>query len=184
MVNPVPSYAGTSILHMKDAVRALYGESVLREGLSRLDPEVRSQLEHATPMGWVPADSLAQAIEAWSGIAGVGGDDMTVRCARHATTQTLTTVWRLFLSLTTDAALITRAPILYSKTRNVGELTVEGVEKGRARLVVRGWPGMSDRQLLSLCTNVETLLDLTGRKGPSAHAKRTADGGVIELRWR
>jgi hypothetical protein len=178
-----PSLAGTSVVHFMSAIRSQYGEDALRRGLARLEPAARTILEEASPMGWIPMDVVGQAVDLWAAEAGVTGEELTRLGVRLATKESFNTVFKIFLRLNTDEALIARTPLIYAKTRNIGHLAVEEATTGAARLVLTEWPDVTERQLLSIATAIETLLEITGRTNPSVKGRRVEGGGVFVLRW-
>jgi hypothetical protein len=171
------------MLGFQEAIGRLFGAGVVKRGLARLDPAERAQLETLTTVGWVPVTTLAHAVDEWSSEAGVSDHELTVRGVRESTRSTFTTVWRVLLHFTTDEALVTRAPLLYSRTRNAGTLTVTSYTARDAQLVLTRWRDPTDRQLLSLAVSFETVLELTGREPARCTFKRTQDGGAFRLRW-
>jgi len=178
-----PSLAGTSVVHFTNAVRTLYGDDVVRAGLDRLPDESRRTIAEATTVGWIPNVHFGLAIEAWAGAARVPIDELVRKAARLATKESFGTVFRVFLRLTSDEALIARTPMIFSKTRNVGALNVARFAPGSATLVLSKWPEVSDRQVTSIESSIETLLEMTGRSHPVVRGRREADGAVFELRW-
>jgi hypothetical protein len=177
------SVSGLSMIAFRDAVAKLFGSEVVERGLLRLLPEERIELETMTPVVWVPVVTLAHAVDAWAEEAGVSPEELTVRGVRESTRQSFATVWRVLLHFTTDEALVTRAPMLYARTRNAGVLTVTSYGAHDAQLVLSRWRDTTERQLLSLAVAFETVLDLTGRAPARCTFKRTSDGGVFRLRW-
>jgi hypothetical protein len=183
MTEVVQSVSAVSMMHFKDAVETLFGANVVRGGLERMAPARRQHLETMTGVGWIPVDTLACAVDAWAEEARVSPEELTVRGVRYATRHSFATVWRVLLHFTTDAALIARTPMIYSRSRNAGLLTAEMRQPRDARLVLSRWRDTTDRQLLSLAVAFETILELTGRAHARCGFKRTHDGGVFQLRW-
>jgi hypothetical protein len=179
----VQCVSGVSLMHFRDAVAKLFGREVIVRGAARLAPEERAQLEALSAIGWVPVETLAHAVDAWAEAAGVSAEELTVRGVREATRQSFATVWRVLLRLTTDDALVARAPLLYARVRNAGTLGVTALGARDAQLALTGWRDSTERQLLSLAVSFETILELTGRPHARCTFKRTSDGGTFRLRW-
>jgi hypothetical protein len=175
--------SGVTMVNYRDAVAKLYGPDVVSRGLARLAPDARFQLETMTTTGWIPMETVGAATEAWAEAAGVSPEELTVRAVRESVRHTFATVWRVLLRFTTDSALMARTPLLYKRIRNAGVLTVELRAPYEARLELTRWQNPTDRQLLSLATAIETVLELAGRTEVRCTFKRTADGGVFQLRW-
>jgi len=183
MTEVVQSVSGMSMMYFKGAVVELFGAGVLERGIAQLDPVMRAQMETTTAVAWVPADTLSRAAELWAAEAGVSPEELTARCVRESTRRSFGTVWRVLLYFTTDEALVARAPLLWSRTRNAGVLTVELRSPREARLLLSQWRTTLDRQLLSIAVGFEAILEITGRPHARCAYKRTPDGGSFHLRW-
>jgi hypothetical protein len=90
----------------------------------------------------------------------------------------------MLLRLSSDEALIKRTPMIYSRSRNVGELSARIVEPGRAELKLTEWPEITDRQMRSVGVGIESVIALTGRRSVQMRCTRTASGAVFDLRWQ
>jgi hypothetical protein len=103
---------------------------------------------------------------------------------QRAGEKTLRTAWRMLLRVTADNALMRRAPILYSKWRNIGRLETKIVGPGRFEIFLTGWPGMNERSIRSLSVTIETVLRLAGRKTTKVQSQPTADGAKYLIVWQ
>jgi hypothetical protein len=178
-----PAVAGTSVLHFVEAMESLHGTRAIRTALDKLDPTYREQIETATPLAWVPAAILGAYVEALAEVIGISADRLSEEGTRIATMKSFGTVWRIFLRITTDEALISRTPLIYSKTRSVGRMSVDSYRRGHATLSLVGWPGITDRQLRSMAVSIETILTMTGRKHVACRTQTSSDGGRFDLTW-
>jgi hypothetical protein len=180
----IPSAGGTTVRALKDALQELVGIEVLNAALASLPADVREAFEPVTPMTWVPLDVIHTVLARVAEVAGRGMDELMDEAVQRAGERTLRTAWRMLLRVTADRALIKRAPILYSKWRNVGRLETKGVEPGKAELVLSEWPGMNERTIRSLAVTIETVLRLAGRKQIRVQSQATSDGAKYTVVWQ
>lgn len=179
----VQSVSGSSMHGFMEALATLYGRPMIDAGLARLPLDERIQVEQAFAQMWVPVEILAHAVDAWAEVSGISDEELTRRGVRLSTRNAVSTLWRMLFRVTTDEALITRTPILYSRIRNVGQMTSHLRAEREARVVLTGWRRGTDRQLLSLAVAIESILECSGRPRVRSTWKRTSDGGVIDLSW-
>ncbi len=165
------------------AVGELWGEEVVRRGLATLDPESRLSVEQAAALLWVPIEVQARAIDAWTAAAGVEFEELVDRAVRRSTQRNMSTVLRAFVRFTSDAAIMARAPLLYSKIRNAGKLTTDYRGPGVARAYLTEWQGGTDKQMFSLSISIEALLEVAGRDHARCKFKRTSDGAMFDVTW-
>ena len=89
----------------------------------------------------------------------------------------------MLLAQVWDAALVKRVPILYQRTFDRGAMTGAFDAAGKARIVVTGWPGIPEYDVVGLQVGIESILSLTGRKSVSTLTTRTTDGVAYDVRW-
>jgi hypothetical protein len=179
-----PRLAGQSVRDLRWAFEAMFGKDVVARALASLPEPVRTAWADAMPMDWVPYTTVVAVHEAIAREAKTTMETMLERAVPMAVERAFTTVWRVLLRFTSDEALLTRTPLLYSKTRSKGSMTTKVTGVGRAVVEVRGWPGMPPRDVRALTLSIETLLRLAGREGVRVIAERTAHGARYEIRWR
>jgi hypothetical protein len=180
----VPSAAGTTVHALKAAMQELVGPDVFADAFASLPSEVRHAFEPATPMSWVPVEVIHVVVAHIADRATRPFDDFMDEAVQRAGEKTLRTAWRMLLRVTADRALIRRAPILYSKWRNIGRLEVTAVDAGKAQLVIRDWPGMDARSIRSLAITIETVLRLAGRRQIKVQSQPSPDGAQYAASWR
>jgi len=179
----VPSTAGTSVLDLLKSYEEIVGPDVLAAAREKLPAEIRAELDAMTSLSWMPVTSVARVVDQIAAEAKADPEALLDRAVRLATKRTLTTVWRALLKLTTDAALIARTPIFYSKSRNVGRLHARLVARRRAELTLTEWPSISQRHRRTLAISIETIVTLAGRRDVEVSWEPTADGAVYRLTW-
>jgi hypothetical protein len=94
------------------------------------------------------------------------------------------TVWRALLRLTTDNALITRTPVIFSRSYNRGRLTASIPVPGRGEITLDEWPDAPEWPLRATRIGVETVLRLAGRKDVRVVAERRPQGAFFLATWR
>ena len=179
-----PSAAGATIQVLRRALEDMVGVNVVASALGKLPAKVREEFDPVTPMTWVPLRTSLMAVEYIATEARRQPDDLMDEAVRRAAEQMFRTSWRLLLRFTTDHALIARTPVLYSKWRNIGQLESRLVAPGRSELWLRGWPGVSERNVRTLGVSIETVLRLAGRKAVRIEWTRTTDGARYLALWR
>jgi len=179
-----PSAAGATIQGLKRALEEIVGVNVVAAALQKLPPKVREEFEPLTPMTWVPLRTSAMAVEQIATEARRQTDDLMDEAVRRAAEQMFRTSWRLLLRFTSDRALITRTPVLYAKWRNVGLLESRLLTPGKAEIMLRGWPGVNERNVRTLGVSIETVLRLAGRRAVRVEWTRTNDGARYLAFWK
>jgi hypothetical protein len=179
-----PCASGIAVL---DAVRMLdtmVGPVALAQAKALLTAIEQKEIETATPYAWVPLTTLSHLFDAVARVVEREPEALVDEVVRRAVDHTFKTVWRMFLRVTTDDALVKRAPVIYLRSRNVGQLEAKLLERGHAELRLTGWPGVSDRQLRLLAISIQSVLHIAGRRNVTYNYTRTPDGGRYELHWR
>jgi hypothetical protein len=184
MGDTVPCFSGTSVLDLLTSYRELVGPANVERALGKLPGPMRRRLDELTAMSWLPVSDVTFLVDTISAEAGVEPESTLDDAVRAATRRSFRTVWRVLLHFVSDDALITRTPMIYTRSRNVGSLAARVVSPGHAELVLTRCPSSSDRHLRTLAVGICEVMALVGRKEPSISSRRTADGAVYTLRWR
>jgi hypothetical protein len=179
-----PSAAGATIQTLRRVLEEMVGVNVMASALQKLPAKAREEFDPVTPMSWVPLTSTIAAVECIAAEARRHPDELMDEAVRRAAEQMFRTSWRLLLRFTTDAALIARTPVIYSKWRNVGMLESNLLGTGRSEIMLRGWPGVSERNVRTLGVSIETVLRLAGRRAVRIEWTRTSDGARYLAFWR
>lgn len=184
MTSVAQSVSGTNVRDTHRVLVELVGSEVAERALGGMDPERRDAYVQALPVSWVPLDIAEEVVVRIAEEAGRAPGVLIEQAARRGVERTLRTVWRMLLRVTTDRALVTRAPILYAKTYRVGEMIADVPEPGRAVVRVRGWPGMSELQRIGLRAGIEGVLSVAGRRDVRGRERVLPDGAEFTLTWR
>src|SRR5687767_7277518 len=107
MTDPA-SLSGALAANLRSVVTTLAGEDSVRAALARVPESVRRDFESITGVGWIPITSMEAVFAEIALQRGQTLAELHEQVARIAVEQTLRTVWRLLLRLTTDNALISR----------------------------------------------------------------------------
>jgi len=159
-----PLLSGGILLNQLKVCVERFGQPLVDDALTRLNAAEREQLRAMLPVSWVRTELAEVVVNA---IAERAGRDPEVLFKEVVTTtveRQFRTVWRAILHFTTDSALVSRTPLIYSKTYNAGSMTSEISQPGLARIRVGGWPNQHGRQMAGLGYGIGTVLRLAGRK--------------------
>lgn len=179
-----PRVSGAVMLDQIRVMEELAGPDAVRAARDSLPPEQRSELEHVTPVSWLDSNATAEFVVRVAEHIGKDPERFQIDVVRLGVERTLNTLWRVILKFTTDAALVKRTPLLYSKTYDVGQLTSRIMQPGRADLELTGWPGVPRMELVGLATGIETVLRCAGRQDVRVTFDRRPDGAVFIANWR
>jgi hypothetical protein len=179
-----PSATGATIKVLRRALEDIVGVNVVASALQKLPGKIREEFDPVTPMTWVPLTTSVMAVQYVAAESRRPADDLMDEAVRRGAEQMFRTSWRLLLRLTTDHALIARTSVIYSKWRNIGQLESKLLSTGRAEIWLRGWPGVSERNVRTLGVSIETVLRLAGRRAVRIEWSRTADGARYLAFWR
>jgi hypothetical protein len=180
----LPKLAGLSCRDMLWAMQQVLGEDTVTRGLAALPEDVRRAYTDANALDWVDYEVVNRVRESIANEAGMSVDELLHRAIPVAVERTFTTVWKVFLRFTSDDALVTRTPSLYSRSRSAGAMRARMLGPGHGEAVVEGWPRMPAREGVILARSIETVLRLAGREDARAVSTSTPDGARIEIRWR
>lgn len=176
--------SGIAALDIQRTLDAMVGPAALSQAKARLTSEQRAELDNPTPYDWIRLTTLSQLFDAVACVVGREPEAFVDEMIRRAVEHTFKTVWRMFLRVTTDEALIKRTPVIYQRSRNVGQLESKLLGRGHAEVRLSGWYDVSDRQLRLLGISIQAILQIAGRRDVTFSHARTADGGRYEIRWR
>lgn len=179
-----PAVSGTNVLQARKALEKHVGVEPVARAIAQLAPKDREIYLGVTALSWVPLRIVEDATRLYAVELGWTPEKVVRETARLAVIDLMNGLWRVILRFTTDQALVSRTPLIYGKTYNVGALTSEIPEPGKVRLELTGWPSVPDLQLIGLGSGIETVLACAGRKAPRLTWKRTPDGAEYRGSWR
>ena len=179
----VPSLSGAVFLRNVDFFRQEVGVETVERAFASLLDEQRDRLHAAVPAAWLWATDVDALYYAIADAADRELLSFYSDVVRQGIEQTLRSVWRVLIRLSSPRALLLRAPIIYGRGHSAGTITPEILGAGRARAVLTGWPGMSDLRRVGVATGIETLLSVSGRGEAKVEFEATADGAVFHVSW-
>ena len=179
-----PKTSGALFIDQLDVLREVVGKDTVDGALRNLPPATRDELAQVLPMTWMRTQLAEDVFNAIADAAGRERFGLHAQIVRMGVERTLKTLWRLILRFTTDAALVQRTPLIYSKTFDRGELTSRIAAPGRSELTLEGWPDISEMQIRGLAMGIETVLKVAGRKDVRMTWDRTSEGAFFVASWR
>jgi hypothetical protein len=159
------------------------GDAAVDRALQTLTTREQEVLDSAVPAAWIPVSILDRFYREIARQAGRELEPFYRAVVKQGISQTLRSVWKALLRLTTDRALISRTPIIYARGHSIGKIVSTITAPGRATVVLTGWPDMPDLRRLGVAAGVESVLEVAGRKNVSVEFEGTADGAVYQARW-
>jgi hypothetical protein len=179
-----PRMNGSIILEHRRVIVERFGIAVLNEAVASLSASQQQEFEEARPASWIRISTIEAFYDALSQRLDRRVADLHREVGRLATERTLKTLWRVFLHFTSDEALITRSPVLFSKSYNRGRVVATITRPGQGQCTLLDWPNVTDFPVRGLCNGITTVLTLAGRKNVNARVSgRTAESVVIAVTW-
>jgi hypothetical protein len=176
--------SGALATNLRAVVTELLGEAAVRAALARVPADARRDFETVTSIGWIPITSLEAVFGELARGNGQTVAELHENVARISVERTMRTVWRLLLRLTTDAALISRAPVLFAKAYNRGRLEARIPTPGRADVTLSEWPNTPEWTLRATRIGIETVLRVAGRKNVRITYERRPMGAAFSVTWQ
>jgi|RhiMethySRZTD1v2_1073278.scaffolds.fasta_scaffold07230_2 hypothetical protein len=183
-VKDPPCISGTLACSLRDVVKDLLDARAVASAMLRLPADVRTAYETAQPIGWVPLEVMEQTFEALANELGTSVAELHERVARRSIDLTMRTFWRLFLRVTTDGALVSRAPSIYARSYNRGRLESRITTPGRGETRLLDWPQAPEWPLRGTRIGIEVSLGIAGRRNVQATCTRTPTGALFIVTWR
>jgi hypothetical protein len=174
---------GAAVRARQQANALIVGEHVVDEAVASLPSRLRREVEDLSTVGWISLSKVETLQDAIARVAGRDPEELHDLAVRRAQEIALKGIYRLTLRLSTDRWLVSRAQMMFRKTRRIGQLAATIPEPGRARAVLTEWPSMSDRGMRQVGLGIESLLSLTGRRNVRTTWEREGDGAVYDARW-
>jgi hypothetical protein len=177
-----PAIFGAVIAQTRQALVEAIGQAAYERALASLPAADAEAYQHANALDWVPIRVIEAVARACGEV--VGRDPMALNdeVSRIGTRRAFGSVWRAFLRFTSDEALMTRGPMLFSKTYNRGRIRTEFPSAHSARVVLE-WPGAPDLVVRTLRIAIEELLTAGGRSRVRVQTERNAAGSEYRCSW-
>ncbi len=179
----VPALSGALYLSTDKVFRQVVGDEAVDEAFGSLSREQQQVLESAVPAAWIPFSVVDAYYDAIARSANRDLRPLFSEVVRLGVSQTLRSVWKILIRLTTDRALISRTPVIYRRGHSVGEIKTMIDAPGRATVVLTGWPGIPDLRRVGVAVGIQSVMDVAGRKNVTVRYDETDDGAVYHVRW-
>jgi len=178
-----PRVSGALILNQIDAVVSAFGRETYERALEQLPEGPRCEIQELLAISWIPVATAKLLKDNVAALVGLTSHQLQVRVVRAALAQTINVFWRLLLRHLSDAALVKRTPILYSRSFDRGELVTRLIKPGHAQMELSGWPNMPDYDALGLATGIACVLEHSGRKDVATTWSRQGARLIFEASW-
>jgi len=176
--------SGSIVLEHRKVIVERFGITVLNEAVAGLSEAQRQELDEARPATWIRISTMEEFYANLARGLGRRVAELHVEIGRLATERTLKTLWRVFLRFTSDEALITRCPVIFSKSYDCGRVEATVSRPGQGQVMLLDWPNATDFPVRGLCNGITTLLTLAGRNNVATRVTtRTSEQTVIAVTW-
>jgi hypothetical protein len=172
------SMSGALVTTGRETTRSIIGDAAYERALQSVPPRIAEEYRRATSLTWVPLAVVDPVIEAMGRAAGRDPLDLQDQVARHTVERSLQSIWRVFLRLTSNEALLSRMPLIFSKSYNRGRLSTSFPRPDRAVVELAGWPQAPQHVLRSTRVGLEAVFQGAGRKAARVSLDRTSDGAI------
>ncbi len=179
-----PSVSGPLACGLRDVAAELLGAQAVQSALSRVSADNRQRYETLTAVEWVPIEVMETVFVELARDAGVSVGTLHEQVAVISIERTMRTFWRMLLRLTTDRALISRTPVIFSKSYNRGRLEAHIPRPGHGEIVLYDWPDVPPWPVRATRIGVQTVLSIAGRKDVRVQSSRTKTGAHYVASWR
>jgi hypothetical protein len=179
-----PSITGALVSTHLELLGGRFGNDEVNRCIEGLPAEVRADLQGVIAAGWVPLKSYDVFYRTFAERVGADVAELHTEMSRHSVERTFKTLWRLLLRVTSDEALISRTPVLFSRAYTKGRLRAVMTTPGLADVELDGWPAVPDIVLRGVRIAIETVLRLSGRNAVRSSVERAPQGAKIRAIWK
>lgn len=160
----------------REVTKEIIGVAAYERALAAVPKYVAAEYRRVTPMTWVPLSIVEPVIYAMGDAAGRDALDLQDEVARVTVERSLRTIWRLFLRFTSNEALISRMPIIFSKSYNKGRIVTSFPRADRAMIELLDWPGAPVHIIRTTRVGLEVTLRAAGRPNARINFEKTPRG--------
>lgn len=179
----IPRLSGMLLIVQRKTMEELVGARVVTQALAKLPDKIRREYDMIAPLSWFPVEWFNLLVTTVAAEVGIPVLNLHAEITRTSSERTASMVWRVFLRLTSDEALLERTPLLYSRSCSQGELTGKVVSPGKAEVTLIGWPGIPDIQMQGLRMMIASVMKVAGRKAVKVTADRRPSGACFLVTW-
>jgi hypothetical protein len=163
--------------------RKRWGEEKVARALAAIERADRDEVSSATAVSWVRVEAFERFHVALARELGRRVEESHPEIVVEASRRTFSTLWRMLLRVGGARLVMTRAPVVYSKTYDTGAMETRDVGDDGGRFVLSGWPDVPEFVLRGLRAGMAAGLESVGRSGVVLTSTRTADGATFVARW-
>jgi hypothetical protein len=171
--------SGAVLTTGREVTRELIGAAAYERALASVPPEIAAEYRQATAVSWVPFAVVEPVMEAMAHAANRDTLALQEEVARITMDRSLRSIWRVFLRLTSNEALLSRMPAIYARSYNYGRVIVSFPDRGRAIIELTDWPMAPMHLLRSIRVGIEVTLQAVGRPNARVVLDRTPRGAVF-----
>jgi hypothetical protein len=179
-----PRLAGTVLLDQMRTIIDAHGADVLAAARATLPGEMQRDVDALLPISWVDVRLARDLKNAVAHELGRDPIEFQRWVVRAAVGNTIHKFWRILLARVWDSAIVTRAPIIYSKTFDRGALEVTSYGENVAELALTGWSAMPEYDAIGLSAGIEAVLEYSGRHNAHVRFARRESLITFHLTWR
>lgn len=162
----------------RDVTRQIIGTLAYERALGSVPGPISAEYRRVTPLTWVPLSIVEPVILAMGEASGRDAMDLQDEVARVTVERSLRSIWRVFLRLTSNEALLSRVPVIYGKSYSRGRLTTSFPKPDRAIVELTGWPNAPQHILRTTRVGLEATFQAAGRQAARVSLERTSTGAL------
>jgi len=162
---------GLVMLEQRRVVERIIGPEAYRRALDRLPEERRAEFVNIGMFSWCRTTTVALVMTEAAREANQPPNDFTARVVREGFGSVMRTVWRLFMSFSSDEAIVRRAATVYTKAIDRGKATAFVESPGHLVLEISEWPDIHGIDIVAIASGIEAALEVAGRKVQIVHRR-------------
>jgi hypothetical protein len=179
----IPRFTGALAQQQLAFARKRWGDETVERALQTLEPVDREELSSATAVSWVRIEPFERFHVALARELGRRVEDTHPEIVVGGSRRTFDTLWKMLLRVGGARIVMTRAPVVYSKTYDTGTMESRDIGDEGGRFALLGWPDVPEFVLRGLRAGITAALESVGRTGVSITSTRTPDGAMFVARW-
>ncbi len=162
---------GLVMLEQRRVVERMLGPEGYQRALSRLPEERRVEYASIGMFSWCRTTTVAMFMIEAANEADLDSHVFTARVVREGFGRVMRTVWRLFVSFSSDEAIVRRAAIVYTKALDRGKAKAFVEVPGHMVLEISEWQDIHAIDIVAIASGIEAALEVAGRKVLIVHKR-------------
>ncbi len=155
---------GMVMIEQRRVIERMLGQAGYQRALSRLSEERRSEYTTLGMFSWCRTSTVAAFMIEGAREAELDPSEFTARVVREGFGRVMRTVWRLFMSFSSDEAIVRRAATVYTKAIDRGRAVASVEAPGHLVLEISDWPDIHALDIVAMASGIEAALEVAGRK--------------------